>query len=111
MVLHAKIITEGFKIGTRLFRQYYRLEGKAFNRLYTGFPASKTIGRGVRHGLTAGSLAGSLINDAPDSPGNGQTVFQKTKHVNPSRQSSQTRRRSTNRYCPERPEHKRFSRY
>ncbi len=45
--------------------RYYRLEGKAFNRLYTGFPQSKTIGRGVRHGLTVGSISGSLISDDP----------------------------------------------
>lgn len=50
------------RVGTKAFTRYYRFEGKAFNQLYRGFPQSKTIGRGVRHGLTGGSIVGSLIN-------------------------------------------------
>ncbi len=92
MVIHAKIITEGFKVGVKAFRSYYRLEGKAFNRLYTGFPQSKTIGGGVRHGLTSGSVVGSLINDAEDSPGNGIQKIQPKKQFTP-RKSYQTRGR------------------
>ncbi len=68
MPIHGQIIRQGINILSR----YYRLEGKAFTKLYTGFPQSKTIGRGVRHGLTAGSTIGSLISD--DSPGNGNGV-------------------------------------
>ncbi len=62
-----QIIRTAVGIGTR----YYRVEGQAFNKLYRGFPQSRTIGRGVRHGLTGGSIIGSLINPADDSPGNG----------------------------------------
>ncbi len=56
------IIKELFKAGLKYGSRYYKLEGKAFNKLYTGFPQSRTIGRGVRHGLTGGSIVGSLIN-------------------------------------------------
>ncbi len=72
MVLHGLLAREIFRQSTKIFRRYYQLEGKAFNKLYTGFPKSRSIGRGVRHGLTVGSVTGSLItNDADDSPGNG----------------------------------------
>ena len=60
------VIKEVVKQGARILGQYYRIEGKAFNRLYTGFPQSKTIGRGIRHGLTLGSVSGSLINPEDD---------------------------------------------
>ncbi len=75
MALISTIIREGFKIGTRYASRYYAVESKAFNKLYTGFPQSRTIGRGVRHGLTAGSTIGSLI--APATPGNEDNGFQK----------------------------------
>ncbi len=71
MVLHGLLAKEAIKQGTKLLRSYYRIEGKAFNRLYTGFPKSRTIGRGVRHGLTVGSVTGSLFTDAEETPGNG----------------------------------------
>ncbi len=62
----------------RTLGRYYNLESKAFNKLYTGFPRSRLVGRGVRHGLTAGSIAGTFINTAEDTPGNGiQTPFRK----------------------------------
>ncbi len=96
---------EAFKYGAKAFTRYYRLEGKAFNRLYTGFPQSKTIGRGVRHGLTAGSIAGSLITDAGDTPGN-NGIQKKTKYVYPPRSSDKTRSRYTRskyRRCPSGP--------
>ncbi len=98
MVLHAKLVGEGVKFGAKIFRRYYALEGKAFNKLYTGFPRSRTIGRGVRHGLTVGSVTGSLItNDADDSPGNG---IQKTVSKQPitSRKPYQTRDRRSRRF-------------
>ncbi len=66
MVIGA-VAKELFKYAAR----YYRFEGKAFDRLYTGFPASKTIGRGVRHGLTAGSIAGSFISNPVEDIING----------------------------------------
>ncbi len=66
------IARELIKLGVRSTRKYYALEGKAFKKLYRGFPRSTTIGRGVRHGLTAGSITGTFItNNAEDSPGNG----------------------------------------
>ncbi len=99
MVL-VKIFTEATKIGIRAFRSYYKFEGKAFDRLYTGFRQSKTIGRGVRHGLTAGSTIGSLI--APDSPGrdndNGFPQQIQQRKLPQTNQPYKTRRRSTIRY-------------
>ncbi len=96
------VVKEAFRIGVKALTRYYRIEGQAFNKLYRGFPQSKTIGRGVRHGLTAGSVAGSLISDSGDSPGNGvQTPFTRTK--SPSRRQNQTRGRQatrTNVRCP-----------
>ncbi len=65
------VIKELVKLGAKYGSRYYRLEGKAFNKLYTGFPRSRVIGRGVRHGLTGGSIVGSLISDSADTPGNG----------------------------------------
>ncbi len=62
-----ELIRQAVRFGSR----YYAAEGKAFSKLYTGFPRSKVIGRGVRHGLVAGGIAGSFINPADDSPGNG----------------------------------------
>ncbi len=101
MVLHAKIAIEVFKQGTKLLRSYYRIEGKAFNRLYTGFPSSKTIGRGVRHGLTGGSVIGSLLTDAEDSPGNGaQKPFSPKAKPTQTYKPYKTRvRQPTSRYC------------
>ncbi len=88
MPIHQKIIVEGFKQVVKLGRVYYRVEGKAFQKLYRGFPQSRTIGRGVRHGLTAGSALGSLINDAPDTPGNGVSKpFKKQPKTNKSNQA------------------------
>ncbi len=86
------IAREIFRQAVRGFGRYYNIESKAFNKLYTGFPRSRLIGRGVRHGLAAGSIAGTFINtDAPDTPGNGiQKPFKKST---PSRSSYKTRRR------------------
>lgn len=89
--------------GLRRFSQYYRLEGKAFDKLYSGFPRSRTIGRGVRHGLTVGSVAGSLINDSGDDGlDNGSISFEKRQR-NPPRSTYKTRRRQSRRSgrrCP-----------
>ncbi len=97
------VITQVFKSGIKLAGRYYRLEGKAFNKLYTGFPRSRVIGRGVRHGLTAGSIAGSLITNADDTPGNGiQTPFRKQSPTK-ARKSYKTRQgfaRSNRFRCP-----------
>ncbi len=97
----ATIFKEALKIGIKGFRRYYRFEGKAFDRLYTGFYQSKTIGRGVRHGLTVGSTIGSLI--APDSPGreqdNGFPQIQQRK-LPQTRKSYKTRRRQPIRCRP-----------
>ncbi len=94
------IAKEAFRQGTRLLRQYYQVEGKAFNKLYTGFPRARTIGRGVRHGLTAGSITGNLI--APDSPGNDKNGFQEkqSKSKPASYKQNKTRYRQTVRNCP-----------
>ncbi len=103
MPIHVKIVSETFKQLVKFGSRYYRLEGKAFQKLYQGFPQSRTIGRGVRHGLTAGSIVGSLINDAEDSPGNGfQKPFSKRQPITPSK-PYQTRRGFTRRSrsrCP-----------
>ncbi len=98
MVL-GRVAIELVRIGTRTLRQYYRVEGKAFNRLYTGFPKARQIGRGVRHGLTAGSTMGSLI--APDSPGNDNAVPKQIQRRQPvshaTYKSYKTRGRQTRR--------------
>ncbi len=65
------IARELLRQAVRGFGRYYNLESKAFNKLYTGFPRSRLIGRGVRHGLATGSIAGTFINTADDTPGNG----------------------------------------
>ncbi len=114
MVLHGQIIKQGIKILSR----YYALEGKAFNRLYTGFPQSKTIGRGVRHGLTAGSITGSLINPADELSGNGisqkPTGYKQTQKRGgpiryPSRNYKYRTRQYNNRCRPSRPSIRRRS--
>ncbi len=85
MVIHGQIIRQAFKYGTR----YFKLEGQAFNKLYRGFPQSRTIGRGVRHGLTGGSIVGSLISPQPEENMNG---LQKKQQSTP-RKFRQTRNR------------------
>ncbi len=89
MVLHGQVIRTAIRYASK----YYRIEGKAFSKLYTGFPQSKTIGRGVRHGLTAGSVAGSLINPEAEENMNG---LQKKQQFTPSK-FRQTRRRFSTR--------------
>ncbi len=94
MVLHGQIITQ---VGRQIIKgitRYYKLEGKAFNKLYTGFPRSKTIGRGVRHGLTAGSIAGSLISNDEEQMNGG---FQKSRNGLTSSPSYQARSRFSGR--------------
>ncbi len=94
------IAREILRQGIRSFGRYYNLESKAFNKLYTGFPRSRLVGRGVRHGLTAGSVAGTFINNAEDTPGNGvQKPFTKRQPIT-ARKPYQTRGRFPNRYCP-----------
>ncbi len=90
MVLHGQIIRQVFRLGTR----YFKLEGQAFNKLYRGFPQSKTIGRGVRHGLTGGSIAGSLISPQGDENNNG---LQKKQQSTPGKFYKTRRRFSTGR--------------
>ncbi len=46
--------------------RYSRAEGKVFNKLY-----GTTRGRGVRHGLAAGGVVGSLISTESPSDDNG----------------------------------------
>jgi len=90
VVLVGPLLREVVKQGTRLARQYYSVEGKAFSKLYQGFPQSRTVGRGIRHGLVAGQLAGSFINQGEDSPGNGiQAPF--SRKQSPPRKSYQAR--------------------
>ncbi len=105
-MLHAKLVGEVFKVGVKAFRSYYRLEGKAFDKLYTGFPRSRTIGRGVRHGLTAGSIVGgTLKNDYADD--SADAPFSKSRNGYPAstpykarnRFSGRSRRRYSNN-CP-----------
>ncbi len=93
------VAKELIKFGIRSSRKYYALESKAFSKLYTGFPRSRTIGRGVRHGLVAGSIGGSFINDAEDTPGNGVQKPLQPKQSAP-RQSYKTRSRQTSRCRP-----------
>ncbi len=94
------VARELFRLGTKAFSRYYRAEGKAFDKLYSDFPRASVIGRGVRHGLTAGGVAGSLINQAPDSPGNGvQKPFQRPQ-ITP-RKPYKTRGRFSVRSRPE----------
>ncbi len=85
------IAKEIIKTAFRGAGKYYNIESQAFNKLYTGFPRSRLIGRGIRHGLTGGSIAGTFISkDADDSPGNGiQKRIQRQK--SPSSKSYQTR--------------------
>ncbi len=100
MVIGPVITTIGKNI-VRYASRYYKIEGQAFNKLYTGFPRSKTIGRGVRHGLTAGSVLGSLISD--DNGLNGGNGFQKKiQPVSPSYTSYKTRNRRPKRCYPKR---------
>ncbi len=94
MVLHAQVIGGIGRTLVKGLTRYYKLEGKAFNKLYTGFPRSRTIGRGVRHGLTAGSTIGSLI--APDSPGNDDAIQKRSQYQ--TRPPDKTRYRQTGRY-------------
>ncbi len=107
------IARELIRQGIRGFGRYYNLESKAFNKLYTGFPRSRLMGRAVRHGLTTGSVAGTLINVAPDSPGNElQKPFQKRQRFTPGK-SYQTRRRFTRRNftrCPTDKNYRQYSR-
>ncbi len=95
MVLHAKIISELFKVGIRYGKRYYALESKAFNKLYTGFPQSRTIGRGVRHGLTGGSVIGSVLNENGEVPVSG--LPKKSRNGSKARPSYKTRNRFTGR--------------
>ncbi len=46
--------------------RYSRAEGRVFNRLY-----GTSRGRGVRHGLAAGGVIGSLIGSGGDDSDNG----------------------------------------
>ncbi len=93
------IAREVIRQAFRGFGRYYNLESKAFNKLYTGFPRARLTGRGVRHGLTAGSIAGTFINNAPDTPGNGiQKPFKKQR--NTTGPAYQTRNRFTTRSRP-----------
>ncbi len=89
------VVKELVKFGIRYGRRYYNLESKAFNKLYTGFPRSRTIGRGVRHGLTVGSVTGSLI--APDSPGNDDALQKRIPVSNTPRTPYKTRYGQSNR--------------
>lgn len=82
MAIHGLLLREAVKA----FGRYYRLEGRAFDKLYQGFPRSRTIGRGVRHGLTAGSVIGSAL----DTPGN-ELPKKKPRFVNTPRQPYKTR--------------------
>ncbi len=94
MVLHAKLITEVFKQGIKLAGRYYAVESRAFSKLYSGFPKSRTIGRGVRHGLVAGQIAGSFINqEGFDSGGNAPVPFKKQRFRLKARKSHKARGR------------------
>ncbi len=87
------VLREALRQGLRTLTKYYALEGKAFDKLYTGFPRSRVVGRGVRHGLLAGQVAGSFINTADDTPGNGiQTPYRKQSKARP---AYKTRRRKS----------------
>ncbi len=109
----AQIARELLRQGFRYSKRYITLEEKAFNKLYTGFPQSRTIGRGVRHGLVAGHIVGSFIENAPDTPGNGiPTTFQKPKRFT-SRKPYQTRSRfprRSNRCYPSNKNYREYSR-
>ncbi len=94
----AKIAIDIAKLGIKSASKYYRFESKAFSKLYTGFPKSRRIGLGVRHGLTAGSIAGTFINTAEDTPGNGTEIpYKKSRALVTPRKSYQTRQGYTKR--------------
>ncbi len=96
MVLHGQIISQVGRQIVKGLTRYYRLEGKAFNKLYTGFPRSKTIGRGVRHGLTVGSVAGSFINQDDNNLNGGFQKIQQRERAQ-TRSPYQTRQRFSRR--------------
>ncbi len=106
------IAREILRQATRSLGRYYNIESKAFNKLYTGFPRSRLVGRGVRHGLTAGSIAGTFINKAEETPGNGiQKPF--TKQTASSQPNKARRRFTVRRFtrCPRQPDNYRNQRY
>ncbi len=44
------------------------------NKAWTGFKHKSSIVGGIRTGLLGGSIVGSFINNAPDTPGNGPSI-------------------------------------
>ncbi len=92
------VIIQAAKTGIRLAGRYFALESKAFNKLYMGFPQSKVIGRGIRHGLLAGQVAGSFINSLEfNNGGNAPVPFKKVRFRAKTRKSYKTRRRQPTR--------------
>ena len=103
----AQIAKEILKLGVRAGSRYYKAEGRAFKSLYKGSSLPRGVGRGARHGLTAGSIAGTFINSpADDTPGNG--IQKRIQRKYPPRKPYQTRRGQTSRSRPCKPEYNRF---
>ncbi len=110
MVIHAKLIQEVFKVGVRYASRYYKVEGKAFDKLYRGFPQNRDVARGVRHGLTVGSAVGSLITGGEDTPGNGVPQAFEQRKRSKAGKSYQTRSRRSGRNRSRCPTGRRFNR-
>ncbi len=103
MVLHTILIREAVRYGSRFFK----LEKKAFDKLYVGFP--RGTGRGVRHGLTAGSAIGNILNEGNEDNKNA-FPSKKPRYGSKTYKSYKTRSRRARRYCPEQPRKYRFNR-
>ena len=88
------IAKELLKVGIKYASRYYRIEGKAFEKLYTGFRPG--VARGIRHGLVAGSVVGeTLKNNFSDDTTSG---FQKKRSRYSPRKPYKTRDRYSGRY-------------
>ncbi len=101
------IVTGIGKIAFRYRKQIYRVlvaQDRAIDRAFKVGGYSRQTRFGARHGALAGSIIGSLIsNNAPDTPGNDNVIFQKRPRK-PQQSKTykpyQTRNRPTRRCTP-----------
>ncbi len=101
----APIIGQGLRTAGRYVYQGLRQQERIIDYTYrkTGL-YNRGVVRGIKHGLAGGQIIGgglSLGLSAPDTPGNGASIFQKQRKFPQTRKSYQTRYRSTKR-CPPR---------
>ncbi len=75
---------------------------------------NRGVVRGVKHGLAGGQIIGGTLQlglNAPDTPGNDNALQTKVQRKrSQTRSPYKTRRRQTNRYCPERKRSDKFNR-